>query len=345
MAWYNSENKNSEYVLWSRVKIYRNIEDYEFLRFKDYNKNVSMIDKVSSILERNGFHTAKDCENCDYLKYAEMGYADKGFIESENNKALYINEPCNLSVSIGGGDHICISSMLPSLSFDEANINANEIESLLDMEFNFSYSDKLGYISPYPLHTGHGVVYSSAVYLPVLSGLFEIKKLKKKARILGLEIHPMTTYEYNQGNFFIIEYIPDVNVNLIDAMKVIGDFIKFVVSFEKECESKVFSDNSAVINKAWRSVGIMEYASSITEDEMLSLLSDIRLTHCLGISDTLPYPISYPNINTLQAELMNTFIYSAFAPSERDNNNCDVKRAKALNEFIRGLKIQKGCVV
>ena len=114
-----------------------------------------------------------------------------------------------------------------------------------------------------------------------------------------------------------------------------------IEALEKEYESNIFGDNSALLNKAWRSVGIMEYGSTLTEAEMLSLISNIRLTHCLGCSDKLPYYIDIASLNTLQTELMNTYIYSEINADDVSKEGCDKERARRLNEYIKALRMRE----
>lgn len=341
MAWYNGNINGDCHVMWSRVRIYRNIQGMEFSPIWDHKKAVNVMNKAAMLLEKNGFHHSDECTPEGYIKYAEIGYADRGFVECEGDRTLYMNEPCNLAIAIGGEDFICISSILPSLAIGEAYKDANEAELLLDSELDFAYEENIGYVSPAPSRTGHGVLFSVNLFLPALSGLSEIKKVIKKACLQGYNMHPLTTYEENSGGFYVIEYTPDVYTNLNDAESKLCDFIKYVISLEKEYEKNVFGDNSALLNKAWRSVGIMEYGSTLSESEMLSLISNIRLTHCLGCSDKLPYYIDISSLNTLQTELMNTYIYSEINSDDISRDSCDKERARRLNEYIKALRMRE----
>ena len=341
MAWYKEDIKGDGFIIWSRVRIYRNIEGMEFCSLRSEKAASVIIHKTQRLLEENGFHNSDGGTAESYLKYAEMGYADKGFIESLGNKALYMNEPCNLAVAVGGDDFICISSLLPSFSMEETYMSAAEVEVLIDSEMDFAYSESIGYVSPLPSHTGHGVTLSACIYLPAMSGLCEIKKVIKKANLQGYVIHPMTTYEGNACGLYIIECTPDIYTDIKVAISKLSDFLGYVISLEKEYERNVFGDNIAVLNKAWRSVGIMEYSSSLCEEEMLSLISNIRLTHCLGCSGGLPYPIDIASLNTMQTELMNTYIYSSLETSDIKKDVCDKQRAKRFNEYIKALRMRE----
>ena len=344
MAWYNNDANKDSNILWSRSRIYRNIDDLEFSSIKDMKKYTAISANICELLSKNGFHASEESDGIGYVKYAELGYINSGFVSSEYPKALYLNEPCSLSVAIGGEDFICINSLLPSLSLHETYKSAIEVECLIDSSFDFAYFEDIGYISPNIKYTGHGVSLSVALFLPAVSKLSEIKKIKKKAISQGYSFNPMTVYDKNAGDFFVLEYIPDIHTDIELAIRRMGDFIKYIISLEKEYENNVFGDNTAVLNKAWRSFGMMEYSSSISEEELLNLLSSIRLVHSIGCADMLPYPLDIGRINTLQTELMDTYIHSSLKESVITLKNCDRHRAKQLNECIKSFKIEKGSV-
>lgn len=342
MAWYNTEINTHPNVLWSRVRFYRNIEGGKFNLSLDRKKLAGIISKASEVLQNNGFHLSEESGDIAYLSYAELGYADYGFIASETDKVLYMNEPCSLCVTVGGRDMFCIQSLLCGRSLEEAYCSANEAELLLDSVFDFAYSDNIGYISPEISHTGHGVEFALSLYLPALSGLDIIKKLTKKADMCNIDLYPMTTYEKNPGHIYILDYIPENSVSVKDAECKLMDFANYIISIEKEYEHNVFGDNNAILNKAWRAFGIMEYCSACSEEELLKLISNIRISHCLGYESQLPYLISIGNLNKLQSELMNTYIRLTKKDECDTLDKCDKERAKVLNGYIKSLKNYKG---
>lgn len=340
MAWYDIDVKCDPHIIWSRARIYRNVDGMRFdLSLERKNLN-TVIQKVGDILQKNGFHASNERGDAAYFAYAELGYADSGFIGSDNEKVLYLNEPCNISVAVGGKDLFCIQSLLGGMDMHKALSSAKEAEELLDHEFDLAYLDGLGYVSPEIRHTGHGVQLSCAVYLPAISGLSELGKLEKKARLAHINMYPMTTYENNSSGIYILDLIPSPMQDTYVACDALTDFAEYIISLEKEYTRNIFDDNTAVLNKAWRTVGIMEYCSSCTQEELLKLISSIRLTHCIGCSDKLPYPISLRDLNCLQAQLMTSYLFS-FADGCTTVKACDSLRADKLNEYINGAKVKE----
>ena len=342
MAWYNTEINTDPNILWSRVRFFRNIEGGKFDLSLDRKKLQGIILKASELLQNNGFHLAEESGESAYISYAELGYADYGFITSDADRVLYMNEPCSLCVTVGGRDMFCIQSLLCGMAIEEAFCSAQEAELLIDGAFDFAYSDSIGYISPEISHTGHGVEMSLSLYLPALSGLDVIKKLTKKANLCDINIYPMTTYEKNPGSIYVLDYIPHSYVNLIDAQKKLIDFANYIISIEKEYEYNVFGDNNAVLNKAWRAFGIMEYCSCCSQEELYKLISHIRLCHCLECNGDLPYSVTLGNLNKLGAELTSSYLKLSNKGDLETQQSYDNVRAKALNAYIKTLKNDKG---
>lgn len=335
MCWFNTDGNDSVNVLWSRVRIFRSIENQKF-NVSDERKSASeTVNEARRLLEINGFHLSDTLNDENILSYAERGYIDNGFVRAAGEKLLMFNEPCSLSISVGGFDTFCIQSLLCGNAIDEAHKIAGEAETLLDNHFDFAYSPERGYLSPFPMHSGHGVEFSVAVYLPGISGVGEIKKVKRRADGYSIKIYPMYTYTQNAGNYFIVDYIPSPSLSIQSAKEKIIHFIKYLISLEKEYESNIFGNNNAVINKAWRSIGIMEYCSSCGEEEMLSLLSDIRLAISTGCTSSLPFEFDVKMINTLYMELMNAYIYASEINKPENSEECDRLRAQKLNSFVK----------
>ena len=339
MSWYNTDGIDSVNVLWSRARIFRNIENQKFNVTDEQKTAGDIVKEAKRLLEANGFHSSDDLSDENLLLYAEQGYIDNGFMRGTNEKALMFNEPCSLSIALGGFDAFCIQSLLCGNAIEEAFKISSEAEALLDSYFNFAYSPQSGYLSPFPLHSGHGVEFSVSMYLPGIAGVGELKKIKRRADAHGIKIYPMYTYSQNAGNYFIVDYIPAPSISIQSAKQKIVHFIKYLILLEKEYEANIFGNNNAVLSRAWRSIGIMEYCPSCSEEEMLSLLSDIRLAISIGCSDALPFAFDIKTLNTLYMELMNTYIYASEINKPQSIEACDKLRSETLNSFVKQRKV------
>ena len=57
MAWYNGDIKDNHHVMWSRVRIYRNVQGMEFSPIWDHKKAVTVMNKAAMLLEKTDFIT------------------------------------------------------------------------------------------------------------------------------------------------------------------------------------------------------------------------------------------------------------------------------------------------
>lgn len=338
MAWYDIKNNSCGYVLWSRTRLYRNIDKLPFPFACDEKKLQPYIDEAAKILKANGFHIPERCGVYSDLANAELMYIPSSFLMREGQKEIFLNEPCNLCVSVGGEDMFTIESLMSGNSLDETFISAIECEGLLDESFDMAYSEKLGYLSPNIYHLYHGLELSCALFLPAISKLDGMKRVIRRAEMQNIRIFPFTTYENNPGSIYVITYIPSLYDSIYDAKDKLLDFIKYVISLEKEYSDNVFTNKNAVANKAWRSFGIMQYSSMCTEAEMLTYIASLRLMLCRSLLSSSPYLIEMTDLDKLQYECMTSYICAFQNNTYTCDEDVSRERAKILNSFVRSLK-------
>ena len=85
-------------------------------------------------------------------------------------------------------DHLRIQSILPGLALDEAYKNASNTEKRLDEEFDFAYSEQLGYLTHCPTNLGTGMRASVMMFLPALTRAGYMNSLANQLSKLGLTV-------------------------------------------------------------------------------------------------------------------------------------------------------------
>ena len=170
MSWYTSTGSSPNHVLFSKVRYIRNEAKRSFYHLLDSKRAQETLNKLNSLLTSNGFRGETIAQGISpaLLSLCEKQFIERDFAYSDRPRALYLNEPCNLLVAVGGRELISISSVTSGLSVIEAENMASKAEELIDREITFAYNDKLGYLSPSPECTGSGLYFSAALYLPSL---------------------------------------------------------------------------------------------------------------------------------------------------------------------------------
>ena len=170
MSWYNNAGPCQNFVLYSKVKYIRNLTKQSFSDPLEDRKICDAANKLDTLLTSNGFQKEGLAANHSptLLSLAERRLVGSDFVCSKEKRSLYLNQPCNLVIALGGENFISISSITSGLSVIEAKNMSSEAEQTLDRELQFAYCEKIGYVANRISDCGSGMTLSAALYLPSL---------------------------------------------------------------------------------------------------------------------------------------------------------------------------------
>ncbi len=338
MSWFNTDGKMSENILFSKFTYTRNLSGLLFSG--NQPKQISdVISRAESILKKNGFHTykiEKTAKNTA-MSYCEKQYAEQDFCLFPYDKAIFFNEPCSLSISVGGANLINIYAILPGASIRDAYKISSSAEELLDSEFDFAYDESLGYLSPIPNTCGSGIRISCALYLPMLSRASKIPSLCRSLSELGVSLYPIFS-QGSSGDIYVMTYSPPISVGEEACVDMFERLMLDIISLEKEelkalGEDKIFN----IAERGSRALGILAYAHSLSEEELISLISDIRLCLSAGCGGKLIKSISPSVINNV---MFDSLSYSVLANSRNkitSKSELDSERAAQVRRLVNSL--------
>ncbi len=340
MPWYNTEGPCSDYVLFSKVRYIRNLANTPFYKNADAASCAELSSRIDALLSKNGFTGEKSAvsDNNTLLALAEKQLADPGFLLPQGRtrmpRALYLNEPCNLVIAVGGLDTVSISSLTSGLSVNEAKNIASGAEELIDKEIGFAYSDKLGYLSPRVALCGSGVELSAALFLPTLSLEGRFEELRASLERVGLHLSPLFD-KRNSGDIYIISWIPP---HLCDESAAVGFFseiLKKTVDEERGRLHMLFPDVERIIEEgALRALGTLLWSARLTLDELMSLISDIRLYLCLAKDKSKAKLPGFSSLSLLLAEGQDCSLAASSGGGCTSQDACDRARAELVKKYI-----------
>ncbi len=341
MSWYDTHGNEENYVLWSKIRFYRNIKGLCFFKHSDVEAVGEYFERTEKLLQKNGFHEYENTvDKASLLSLAEKQYADPGFIESESSqKSLFFNEPCSLSVSVGGVDFFCIQSLLSGLSVDECYKIASRAEELIDEEFELAYSEKYGYLSPLFSHSGAGFDISAAVFLPAASRMGKISEISSLLFDSGISLYPLFSGMGKGADVYMLSLSPSKERSEREEVLRFSRSVENILSLEKEYGGIICGNNTVgMADISSRAEGIMEYAHSIGTEEFLTLISDIRFGLCLGVSDRLSGAFSSVKLNSLLCECLPVTLSLSMQEYPKSRRDIDIYRAEQLRNFIISAK-------
>ena len=304
MAWYNTMGPLSDTVISSRVRLARNITGYPFPLRLDANNANEIIEKIATPLESAGFRRINfsDISPIMATSYVERHYVSPEFATMETPHTLLLQESGGIAIMLCEEDHLRIQSILSGLSLEECYKNASSIEKKLDADFDFAYSDTLGYLTHCPTNLGTGMRASVMMFLPALSRGGYIPSLAAQLAKLGLAMRGL----FGEGSggagcMYQISNQMTLGVSENEILSKLTEAVKQISDSEMQARQNINEDAlDRLTDRVARSVGILKHAYMIGTEEFIKLFCDVRL----GISKGLVEGIGYEQLGTLLVEVM-----------------------------------------
>lgn len=347
MPWFTTSGNAPEHVIRSETKYARNFKSLPFNCRIDKAQREKLISKLEKVLDANGFKKAIDskCGGIELLSYAEKGFCDAeasmlNFGDDKNEQSLnactslYFNEPCSLSVAIGGKDMLVIRSLLSGLAISETQSIALEAEELFDRDFEFAYSDNIGYLSPYIHNCGSGERFSVVLFLPALKESDEIEDIRALASHNNSCLTPFVNSTDNCGDMYILSHSPTAFCNHLRDAELFCALTNMIIEKEKLAESIILREKRKIISEsARRSLGTMLYASKISERELLEHIGNMRF--CLSTHTEIAGSpnVTILNLNRVLAECLSFSVLSSH-PDCSSLEELDEKRAYLTQRIL-----------
>ncbi len=331
MAWFDTAGHAADTVISSRVRLARNINGYPFSSRLSPSGANEIIEKVSVPLEASGFrkiHFA-DLSPIMATSYVERHYVSPEFATKETPHALFLQEQSGIAVMACEEDHLRIQCILPGLSLEEAYQNASRTEKRLDEDFDFAYSERLGYLTHCPTNLGTGMRASVMMFLPALTRGGYINSLANQLSKIGLVVRGL----FGEGSgaagcMYQISNQITLGISEEETLKKLNDAIRQICESEQKARKSITGDAlERLTDHIKRQEGILKYAYMISSSEFIKLFADVRFGIALGLIND----ITYEQLGTLLVDVM---------PATLTLSSETTPKSEAARDKLRAQRIQ-----
>ena len=298
--WYENEGKNSDVVLYSRVRLARNLADHPFpSRMSDEIKK-SVTKKLYATLKSsnraNEFDliNLQECGNVKAITYAEKHLASPAHVKKGGSFMLSKNE--DVSIMLCEEDHIRINAFAAGQDIEAAYDKANDIDDIFLKSQKVAFSEKLGFLTASPINLGTGLKASFVLHLPALREKNELYKLSSMVAKLGLNLREL--YKNAAGDLYILSNQVSLGISEKSALDNVNAICDQIVNQERAAR-KELAESFEFEDKVYRNYGVLKSARILRTEEFLNGLSLVRLGRALGYFDT-PYSTIGNMLFTLQ---------------------------------------------
>ena len=290
MSVWDIAGPGNEIVISSRVRLARNIAGMPFPSAMTTQQGDSITQSVISAVKRapefknSKFIQLRLIDETSRMELVERHLASRDLLGNPDVSAILLSCDETISLMLNEEDHLRIQGLLPGCQIVEAAQKALNAESIIEKGVPFAFDDALGYLTSCPTNVGTGMRASVMVHLPAIKLIGMLKVLIDSVVKAGLAVRGI----YGEGSEALGEMFQVSNqITLGMSEEDITSTIKAVCDqiMEKEQAARevlLRIRRLEVEDKLYRSWGILKHARTISSNEFMALLSDVRLAVGLG---------------------------------------------------------------
>ena len=335
-VWLSGEGSTSQIVLSSRIRLARNISNCPFplkadtdTREKVLSFTESAIDK-SSILSQGMFVKCSQLDDLDRNFLVERHLISLEFRNCRDSSALFIGEGERVSIMVNEEDHLRVQVLQSGLDIRGAYQMADKFDDELAKSVEFAFDPGFGYLTSCPTNVGTGLRASVLIHLPGLALTREIENVISQISKLGLAVRGF----YGEGSDVLGSLFQVSNQTTLgrseeDIMESLERVTQQIIEYEENARNRLFKDaKDQIEDKIWRAYGILKFARVLTSEEILNLLSAIRL----GVGKGTLKMVALSQINGIlafsQPAHLQKYFNKRMGPGERDRVRAELVRSK-----------------
>ncbi|MBM4046230.1 MAG: protein arginine kinase [Planctomycetes bacterium] len=293
--WLRGTGPESDIVISTRVRLARNVAHFPFLtRVKPEQKQ-----EIEAYLRERVMRVGID-ENLLYVNLADTEPVDRLFLverhlisrehaDGDGQRGVAFGRNEVVSLMVNEEDHLRIQVLRSGLELRETWERINHVDDLLATQVNYAFSSRFGYLTACPTNAGTGLRASVMLHLPALSMARQIEKVFNAVGRLNLVVRGL----YGEGtqasgDLYQISNQVTLGKSETDILKTIESVIPRITSYERMARKHLVEENRAQIeDRVWRSYGMLRTARTISSEETLHLLSQVRMGVNLGLIDNV----------------------------------------------------------
>lgn len=290
LGWLEASGEHADIVLSTRVRIARNLQGHAFGPRARVNDREAVLRQFKRSMERSeilkGGTLLEMPDVADRMRRIlhERRLVTRDLLgdlgeEPANGTAVHFSARDPVSVMVNEEDHLRVQSLVSGLRVQEAWHMVDRLDEELGRELPFAFHNEFGFLTSCPTNVGSGLRASVFMHLPGLVLTKEISKALRGLNELGLTFRGL----YGEGsevvgNFFQISNQRTLGRTEEDLVDHLDTVVRKVIHDEMHARQVLLRDARGVTeDKIWRAYGLLRYARSLSFEELMNLLSGVRL--------------------------------------------------------------------
>ncbi|NJD19109.1 MAG: protein arginine kinase [Gemmatimonadetes bacterium] len=290
LSWLEASGAHADIVLSTRVRLARNLQGHTFGSRARVNDREAVLRRFRGCVgASHSLGTGTLLPMADLTKRSRRILMERHIISRElmgdpdstpaRGAAVLLSDTDPLSVMVNEEDHLRIQGLLSGLRLQDAWSLVDRLDEELGQELPYAYHHEFGFLTSCPTNVGTGLRASVLVHLPGLVLTKEIGRVLQGLGQVGLTFRGL----YGEGsevvgNFFQISNQTTLGKSEEDLVDHLDKIVRQVIQYESQARQVLLRDARSVTeDKVWRAYGLLRYARSLSFEELMNLLSGVRL--------------------------------------------------------------------
>jgi protein arginine kinase len=296
--WLRGAGPNSDIVISSRVRLARNLAGFPFVGQANRRQRHEVL-----AASRDQINSDRIADNILWVELGDSTSLDRQLLierhlissqhGADSNKvprAVAVGSDETFSIMVNEEDHLRMQVLRSGMQLSEAWDQVNRIDDVLEEKLDYAYSKRFGYLTACPTNVGTGVRVSVMLHLPALKLTGEIEKVRRAARDMHLAVRGL----FGEGSEALGDLYQVSNQTTLgrSEQEILADFsntvVPQIIAYEQQARKALLRQRlDQLDDKIWRAWAILTHARVLSSEEVLSLLSHLRLGVNLGRIDNI----------------------------------------------------------
>ncbi len=292
--WYASVGKESDTVISTRIRLARNIADMPFPSRMTPQQRSQVNEAVKGALfsdedckQRFKYIEMETLPDITAMSLVERHIISPDFAKNRASKALLLSDDESVSIMLCEEDHIRIQVMRAGLAPDEAYAEADKIDNILGSKLNFAFNERLGYLTECPTNLGTGLRASLMLHLPALESNGAVNRFASTVSKIGFTVRG-TYGEGSKVSGAMYQLSNQVTLGISETAAIENLKCIALQAISQERATREALDAETIEDAAYRALGTLKFARSISSSEFMELISKVRLGISMGIIKDIP---------------------------------------------------------
>ncbi len=302
--WLRGSGPMHDVVISSRARLARNLAGVPFLsrcgeaQQRDIEGRLRREVLAAGLLEKAFYVDIAAAGELDRQLLVERHLISRQHADASHPRGVAVSDSETVAIMVNEEDHLRMQVLRSGLRLAEAFEEINRIDDRLEQRLDYAFHSRYGYLTACPTNVGTGLRVSVMLHLPGLKMTDQIEKAFRAARDMHLAIRGL----YGEGTEASGDFFQISNQTTLGKSEeqIVEEFLERLVpkfiEYERRARQAMLKNRRlAVDDKVHRSMALLRSGRLVSSNEMMYLLSLIRL----GVNLHRVHDVDLKTINEL----------------------------------------------